>query len=333
METKIVSPTSKNIALCSDELRAGGLVAFPTETVYGLGANALDERAVKSIYDAKGRPGDNPLIVHLFDRAQIQEYAAEVPAYAEALIREFMPGPLTLVLKKKAVIPDCVTGKMGTIAVRLPSHPVARLLLRACNLPVCAPSANTSTKPSPTTAKHVLADLGGKLPYILDGGSCKIGVESTILDVSGTQPRLLRLGGVPCEELEKRLGQLEIVKSSDVPLCPGMKYKHYAPKAEVLFSAYYGGMHETICARYDRLVEVGKNPVILCLHANLGRYGDRNCMDVGQSYDEYAHNLFYDLRLADERRFNVVIAEGVEDTGIGAAIINRLVKASGGQII
>lgn len=333
METLILEPTDKNIKLCANALKKGELVAFATETVYGLGANAFDAEAVAKIYIAKGRPSDNPLIVHVHSVKQIEQLVQSVPNCARALISEFMPGPLTIVFKKNNKISDIVTGKLGTIGIRMPSHPICRKLLIECGLPVCAPSANTSSKPSPTIARHVYDDLKGKIPYILDGGSCDIGVESTIIDVSEPTPRLLRLGGLPIESLEKVVGKLEIVKSSSVPLCPGMKYKHYAPKADVFFSAYYDEMFYTILHKYDELVTMGKTPVIMCLNASSDKYGTREKLCVGNSYQEYAHNLFLLLRKADELKYDTVIAEGVIADGIGAAIINRLVKASGGQII
>lgn len=333
METRILQPTPEHIRQCAQTLTDGGLVAFPTETVYGLGGNAWLPDAAKRIYEAKGRPCDNPLIVHLYDRGQLDEVACRIPAYAVRLLDRFTPGPLTLVFGKQAAVPPEVTGRLSTVAVRFPSHPVARELLRACGVPVCAPSANTSTRPSPTVARHVYDDLQGKIPYILDGGSCDIGVESTIVDASGDRPRILRLGGLSREELEDVAGKMEVVRQSQVALCPGMKYKHYAPKANVLFSAYYSDMAAGICRRYDEAAAEGKNPVILCLSDNASKYGNRNVMRMGHTYQTYAHRLFYNLRAADEQRFDTVLAEGVPDGGIGAAIINRLIKSSGGQII
>lgn len=333
METKILIPSKENIESCAQLLRDGEIVAFPTETVYGLGANAMDAEAVKKIYAAKGRPSDNPLIVHVATMQQIRDIVETIPKAALALAAKFMPGPLTLVFKKKSVIPDAVTGGLDTVAVRMPRHPVALSLIRAAQLPVCAPSANISTRPSPTTARHVFNDLNGKIPAILDGGSCEIGIESTVIDVSSDKIRLLRAGGLTLEKIREVVGDVEILRDSKVALCPGMKYKHYAPKAEVLFSAYYDDMSETICQWYDKLSERGSKPVILCLTANAEKYGGRNCMKVGDSYADYAHNLFADLRAADDKGFTAVIAEGVPDSGIGSSLINRLIKSSGGQII
>ncbi len=334
MKTEILQPTEESVRTCARYIGRGGVVAFPTETVYGLGADAFMPDAVREIFRIKGRPDDNPLIVHVFSPEQIEDVAQDISPLARKLMQSFMPGALTLVLKKKKGVPDCVTAGLPTVGVRMPSHPVCRKFLRACVRPICAPSANTSTKPSPTTAMHVWNDLNGKIPYVLDGGSCEIGLESTILDVSSDVPKLLRQGGIPKEELERVCGMsVPVQAGGTVALCPGMKYKHYAPKADVLFSAYYASMVATIAKRYDMLVLQGKNPVILCLHANAEKYGARHIFDMGENYDSYAGKLFACLRQADDEKFDTVIAEGVSSDGIGAAIINRLVKSSGGKII
>ena len=334
MKTQVLQPTDENLQTCAAHLQSGGVVAFPTETVYGLGADALNGQAVREIYRVKGRPSDNPLIVHVYEMRQIEAVARDISPLARALMAKFMPGALTLVLKKKACVPDCVTGGLDTVGVRMPDHPVCRAFLQACDRPVCAPSANTSTLPSPTKAEHVYRDLRGKIPYILDGGACEIGVESTILDVANDVPRLLRAGGISREELEAVCGcRIETYAPSGVALCPGMKYKHYAPRAEVLFSAYYADMHAEICRRYDAFVRAGKRPVILCLHGNIPKYATRSTFDMGEDYRGYAHNLFASLRRADDENFDAVIAEGAPSDGVGEAIINRLVKASAGKII
>ena len=202
MQTLILDSKEENIAKCARYIARGGVVAFPTETVYGLGADAFNADAVKEIFRVKGRPSDNPLIVHVCSARGIREVAENISPLAEKLISEFMPGALTLVLKKKKGLPDCVTAGLDTVGVRMPSNSVCREFLRACGVPICAPSANTSTKPSPTCAQHVYDDLYGKIPYVLDGGECEIGLESTILDVSGAAPRLLRAGGISKEALE-----------------------------------------------------------------------------------------------------------------------------------
>ena len=334
MKTVILKPSDENIALCAEAINGGKTVAFPTETVYGLGASAYDPKAISEIFRVKGRPNDNPLIVHVASADAINGLVREVTSLAEKLIARFMPGPVTLVLKKSKSVPDQVTAGLDTVGVRMPSHPVCVKFLRACNVPVAAPSANTSTRPSPTCAKHVLGDLAGRIPYILNGGHCEVGLESTIVDVSGAVPKLLRAGGISRDEIAEACGcEVEIAASGKVALCPGMKYKHYSPKAEVYFSAYYSGMAAGIAMQYDALTSAGKNPVILCTEKNAGYYGTRNVYDMGADYRDYAHNLFYMLRKADSDNFDSVIAEGVPSDGIGAAIINRLVKSSGGKII
>ena len=333
MNTEILKPTEENLCLCAEKIKSGGIVAFPTETVYGLGASVYDERAVKSIYRAKGRPSDNPLIVHISSFEQIKELAAFVPFKAHVFMKKFMPGAVTMVLKKKPCVPDAVTGGLNTVAVRMPSHPIARKFIEECGVPIAAPSANRSSRPSPTTARHVFADLRGRIEYILDGGQCDIGLESTVVDFTTATPRILRSGGVGAEEIEKAIGKLDTVVSGNKALCPGMKYKHYSPKAEVLFSAYYANMHVTINEYYDKSVAVGKNPVILCLSDRKELYGSRNTVDVGKGVEDYAKNLFLSLRSADAQKYDLIIAEGVTSDGLGAGIINRLVKASGEHII
>lgn len=334
MDTKILRPTPENIAICAKSIRSGEPVAFPTETVYGLGADIYDTAAVQEIFRVKGRPNDNPLIVHVHSLEQIQKVAREFPPLAEKLAAAFMPGALTLVLKKRADVPDCVTAGLDTVGVRMPSHAVCRAFLQACDVPVCAPSANTSTLPSPTAAMHVYNDLRGKIGYILDGGDCDIGLESTIVDVSGETPRLLRAGGIAREEIERVCGcAVQTVTNSKVALCPGMKYRHYAPRADVLFARLGDGMYRDICDRYDSLRSDGKSPVILCLDTHAEKYGTRSVYGMGADYAAYAHNLFAALRRADEYGYDAVLAEGVPADGIGAAIRNRLHKSSGGRTV
>ncbi len=333
MDTRIIKPTEENLRICAEAVRGGGIVAFPTETVYGLGASAFDEKAVKKIYRAKGRPSDNPLIVHISSLDQVKELAASVPFKAHVFMKKFMPGAVTMVLKKKPCVPDTVTGGLDTVAIRMPSHPVANKFIAECGVPIAAPSANRSSRPSPTTAKHVLHDLRGRIEYILDGGQCDIGLESTVVDFTTARPRILRSGGVGAEEIEKTIGKLDAVISGGKALCPGMKYKHYSPRAEVLFSAYYANMSDTINDYYDRYAASGRNPVILCLSGRKELYGGRNVIDVGESVDDYAKNLFLSLRLADAKKYDLIIAEGVTSDGLGAGIINRLVKASAEHII
>ncbi|MCH5164739.1 MAG: threonylcarbamoyl-AMP synthase [Clostridiales bacterium] len=324
MNTQILQFNSKNTQLCADEILSGGLVAFPTETVYGLGANALNPEAVKKIYDAKGRPSDNPLICHIYDKAQIEQFAFITPT-AEKLIDKFMPGPITIVLQKKQIVPSVVTGGLDTVGIRMPNHKCALELIRECGVPLCAPSANTSTKPSPTLAEHVLHDLDGKIKYILDGGRCSVGLESTIVDcVNNT---LLRQGGTPKEEIEAVIGKLNRPIVGNVPLCPGMKYKHYSPNANVYLALPGIDMHRRIEQKYD---EASGKKIILSLGGN---YGDRNTYCIGNSVEEYAYNLFAQFRRLDGEGYDIIICEGVDDYGVGAALMNRIHKASGGKTI
>jgi len=332
MKTKIFDNSDKSIKICAEILKDGGLVAFPTETVYGLGANALDTNAVAKIFTAKGRPGDNPLIVHIADKAQIKDLVAAVPPNAQVLLNEKMPGALTLVLPKKDIIPDIVTAGHKTVAIRIPSNEFAQRLLAECGLPICAPSANRSTRPSPTTAEHVLEDLDGKIDAIIDGGRCEIGVESTVVDFTEGLPRILRSGGISQEEIEKVVGNVTEVKNLEIALAPGMKYRHYAPSVKMYYAKYNDDMTERIKKWYDGLLTKKAKPVILCLEDNVKRYGNRNIIILGKTKDNYAANIFSALRTA-EKIYTDIIAESVEETGIGHTISNRLIKSSGGKII
>ena len=333
MKTVIYKATEKNIEFCASLLRGGGLVAFPTETVYGLGANAFMPDSVKNIYAAKGRPSDNPLIVHVADKRDVLNVAEYVPEKAGAIIQKFMPGPVTVVLKKKKNIPDEVTGGLDTVAVRIPDNAFARELILRAGCPVCAPSANTSGKPSPTAAAHVFADLVGKIPAILDGGDCTVGVESTVIDFTSDSPRLLRAGGMPIEALEAEIGPVEVVRNSKVALCPGMKYKHYSPDADVYMAAPGVDVAERIAAFYDNVVADGKRAVIVCTDCLKILFKGKNVYSAGADCKEYAHRLFALLRRADDEKYDVVICEGVEESGFGASVCNRLTKASGGKTI
>lgn len=324
MITQILEFNKENTELCAQEILKGEIVAFPTETVYGLGANALNPSAVSKIYLAKGRPSDNPLICHVSSISMIDELAYLTPA-AEKLIEAFMPGPITIVLKKKPAVPDVVTGGLDTVGIRMPNHECALALIRAANVPICAPSANTSSRPSPTTAEHVYNDLNGKIKYILSGGRCEVGLESTIVDCADNV--LLRKGGLPVDSIERVIGKLSKPPKSDVPLCPGMKYKHYSPNAEVYLALPGEDMRQRIEAKYDSLE--GKT-VILSLG---GDYGKRNVDIVGKNVEEYAHNLFYEFRRLDDEGYTSIVCEGVDEGGLGAALMNRLSKASGGKII
>ncbi len=328
MKTEIYAPSEENLEKCAQLLRDGEIVAFPTETVYGLGGNALNPDSVKKIYTAKGRPSDNPLIVHIAKKEDAYALSTFVPKAAEIIIERFMPGPVTVVLPKKEIVPSVVTGGLNTVALRLPENEIARRLIEKAGCPVCAPSANTSTRPSPTTAKHVYDDLNGKIAAIIDGGECSVGVESTVIGFDGEKPRLLRAGGMPIEELEKAIGKIEVVKNSKVALCPGMKYKHYSPSAEV----YLCEQAELFVA-YDEMEKKGGKPVVICLEDASRNAAGRSVWSVGKTSTDYAKRLFSLLRRCDDEGFTVAICQAVSEDGLGSSVMNRLEKASGGKKI
>lgn len=339
MTTQVLPADDAALALSAKLLREGQLVAFPTETVYGLGANALDARAVLNIFAAKGRPADNPLIVHIHDRSQLAPLC-EVPPLAEKLMDAFWPGPLTLIMPRKPAVPDAVTAGLDTVAVRMPSHPVAAALLRACELPIAAPSANRSGKPSPTTAQHVLEDMDGRIPLILDGGASEVGVESSVIDATGEVPVILRPGGITPEMVERVLGDVRVdehvmspLAEGDVVRSPGMKYKHYAPKAKtVIFDGAAERVIAAICARYDEAEAAGERPAILGFDEH--DFGCRTRISLGsvRRPQDAAARLFGALRELDERGETVALCEAVEATGIGLAVMNRMGRAAGFDI-
>lgn len=336
MQTKLIradEPTAlADAARC---LAGGGLVVFPTETVYGLGANALDEAAVRSIFTAKGRPSDNPLIVHIHDVRQLDGLVSAIPPMAQRLMDALWPGPLTLVLPRSGAVPDVVTAGLATVAVRMPSHPVAQALLRLANIPVAAPSANTSTRPSPTTAQHVADDLWGKVDYIVDGGACDVGVESTVVDVTGERPVILRPGGVPKEALEAACGMAVhtdpgLTKPDAVPKSPGMKYKHYAPRCEM---AVVTGAH--IQEGVTALLEENTGKRIGVLTAGPHTYpGVAYAIDGGADPASYAHTLFAALRDMEAHGVELIVAElPFGEDGLAPAVRNRIRKSAGGNVI
>ncbi|MGI6175453.1 MAG: L-threonylcarbamoyladenylate synthase [Christensenellales bacterium] len=319
-------------------LQNGQVVAFPTETVYGLGASALDEAAIHRIFEAKGRPKDNPLIVHIAQTEQLNELVRDVPKNAQTLMTLFWPGPLTIILPKKQGINPAVSAGLDTLAVRMPSHKAARKLLRACGLPVAAPSANRSGRPSPTDARTVLEDLGGRIPLILDGGECEVGLESTVVDLSGPVPVLLRPGFVTLDMLQKALGQVEVAggvlgRFEGVAKSPGMKYTHYAPRADVYLVLGEGDARaQKICALYD---EQARPCAVLCARENRPFYGDRRTYDYGSVHDlaAVAHDFFRILRNLDEDGIETVFMEAVPQSGLGLAIMNRALRSAGFRVI
>lgn len=316
-------------------LAEGGLVVFPTETVYGLGANALLEESVKNIFKAKGRPSDNPLIVHVASKNQVSEVVSAIPKAAEKVMEHLWPGPITLIMPRASRISNAVTAGLDTVAVRFPSHPVARRLLVEAGVPVAAPSANTSGRPSPTKAAHVVEDLDGKVDYILDGGNCSVGLESTVLDTTVTPPQILRPGGISKQQLEEILGQVVydpgLTNQRAVPKSPGMKYKHYAPKAQMTIVE-----GKDIAGCIGRLLEkeLTQGKKIGVLTSGNHDYPADFIIDAGESAEEYAANLFDALREFDAKGADVILAElPFGESGIEPAIRNRIYKAAGGNVI
>lgn len=334
---------NEELAEAAQILRDGGLVAFPTETVYGLGANALDETAAKKIYAAKGRPSDNPLIAHISCLEELKPLVAYIPEAGRKLAEAYWPGPLTMVFPKSDIVPYGTTGGLDTVAVRMPSDPVANRLIRLAGVPVAAPSANTSGRPSPTTAQHVWQDMEGKIEMILDGGPVGIGVESTIVDVSGDVPTLLRPGAITMEMLRETVGRVEIdpaiqaPPSADLrPKAPGMKYRHYAPHADL----------QLVEGETDRVVEVinnlvkeklaeGKMVGVICTDETRARYPQGEVRSVGLRAKEetIAHNLFAVLREFDDLKVDCIYSESFSKDHLGQAIMNRLTKAAGYHIL
>ena len=335
MNTEIIEEDS--IEKAADIIKEGGIVAFPTETVYGLGANALDGKAVKKIFAAKGRPADNPLIVHIADKKQIEALAAEITENAKKLIEAFMPGPFTVILKKSSIIPDEVSAGLDTVGIRFPENETARRFIAASGVPVAAPSANLSGKPSPTKAKHVIHDMTGRADAIINGGDCEVGVESTIVDASGEIPVLLRPGGITVDELRGVCPNLKIdshvlesVGEGEQPRCPGMKYKHYAPKAQVIVIE---GEKDSVRLKIKELIEQNPGKVIGVLTMYDSAYDGAVIISAGSSNKEYAGRLFDALREFDELHADIIFAEFCECDGYGLAVKNRLYKSAGYNII
>ena len=318
-------------------LREGGLVGLPTETVYGLGANGLDGAAVRRIFEAKGRPQDNPLILHVSGPQWLTRYCAQVPPLAYVLARKFWPGPLTMILKRDPCVPDETTAGLDTVAVRCPNHPVTLAIIREAGVPIAAPSANLSGRPSCTTAQDVLEDMDGKIQCLVDGGPCAVGVESTILDLTCTPPRLLRPGGVPVEQIERLIGPIAIDKAvngvldgEERPRAPGMKYRHYAPKAPVIVVA---GAPEA--SAQEILRRVGPESGVICFEEYLPLFEKQRVQSLGPSQDKQtqAQRVFDALRAFDSETVTEIYAQCPDNQGLGLAIGNRLKKAAGFHVI
>jgi L-threonylcarbamoyladenylate synthase len=325
MTTRVLSPTPEALELAAELLEAGRLVAFPTETVYGLGALASDSQAIRSLFAAKGRPPDHPVIVHLASTSQLADWAAEIPREADALARAFWPGPLTLVLRRTSRASDLITGGLDTIGLRIPAHPVAQQLLRLVSGPLAAPSANRFGRVSPTTAEHVLSELEGLVDLILDGGACSVGVESTIVDLSRGRPVVLRPGGITVESLEQVIGPLAPGQSSSAPRVSGSLASHYAPLARVELVA-----QALMAERAGELLRPGQKVAALSRSESIGAL-PAGVIAIAVPEDDalLAQQLYAALRRADELGCDVVLATLPPEQGIGAAIADRLRKAAG----
>lgn len=332
---KTITVDKNNLDGAAKCLRDGGLVVFPTETVYGLGADSANSRAIDNIYKAKGRPNDNPLIVHIASSSDVSSLAREVKPYAKILMEKYWPGPLTLIFKKQACVIDRVTAGLDTVAVRCPSNAIARELIQKSGVFVAAPSANLSGSPSPTAYNHVKDDMDGRVDYIVNGDGCEIGLESTVVDVSGEYPVILRPGAIT-------LGMLKEVHPDSCidpavlkdhftakPKCPGMKYTHYSPKADVI----------VVCGLKEKRADYINSQLNTLKNAGVMTYGGTDfpkakcVLSAGNTMDEYGHSLFFNLRSFDENGVDTVFAEFEIEEGIGEAVKNRLYKSAGYNIV
>ncbi|MDE7390376.1 MAG: threonylcarbamoyl-AMP synthase [Lachnospiraceae bacterium] len=338
MNTDVLLPTKENIDKVGRLLRDGQIAAIPTETVYGLAANALDGNSVKNIFSAKGRPMDNPLIVHISDFSQIEKFSlvSDIPEKAYMLTEKFWPGPLTIIMPKGSAVPNEVSAGLDTVAVRLPAHPVARAVIKAADRPLAAPSANTSGSPSPTSSAHVLHDLNGKIPAILDGGLCEVGVESTVVTLVGDCPTLLRPGGVTLEQLQTVIGKVNVsdavlnkLRDGEKAESPGMKYKHYAPKANLI-------LVRSDDDKYIKYVNAHSTALVgaLCYDEDITELSVK-CFPFGKKSDcaEQANRLFDALREIDRTNIQTVYGRCPDTHGMAMAVYNRLVRAAGFEVI
>lgn len=348
MKTKLVKinqmeNTEEEMKEAADYIRSGEVVAFPTETVYGLGGNGFCEDAVRKIYEAKGRPSDNPLILHVCSMDMVKELALEIPDTAKKAMECFWPGPMTVILPKTDRVPGCVTGGLDTVAVRMPDHETALELIRKAGVPIAAPSANTSGRPSPTKAEHVMEDLNHRIPMILDGGPVKVGVESTIVDFTEEEPVILRPGRITKEDLERAVGRSVKMNTSfkgqenGVPKAPGMKYKHYAPKAKLIL--VLGDDREKVTKKMNELAVKehgqGRKVGIIGTDETLAEYQADEVVSVGKrsNMETVAANLYDVLREFDHKNVDIIYSEGFEGEPLEEAVMNRLVKAAGHEII
>lgn len=347
MKTEIVKIDEEQIdqeaiARAGEILKRGGLVAFPTETVYGLGGDALNENSSRLIYAAKGRPSDNPLIVHITNMEALKKIVIEIPPAARKLAERYWPGPLTMIFHKSSAVPLATTGGLDTVAVRMPSHKTARAMIDAAGGYIAAPSANRSGRPSPTVARYVIEDLDGLVDMIIDGGEVNIGLESTIIDLTGEVPTILRPGYVTQDMLTETLGLVDVdrtildANSHQAPKAPGMKYRHYAPKGNL--SIVEGEPERVVSYINERISDLqkeGRKTGVIATDETAARYHGDDVKSVGSRRDEevIARHLFRILREFDDDNVEVMFTESFETAGIGQAIMNRLLKAAGHQVI
>ncbi len=328
----------KEIAEAAQEIKNGNLVLFPTETVYGIGANALDEVAVKKIFEAKGRAGDNPLIVHVCNIEMVEKIVKEITAVEKKLIEKFWPGPLTIIFDRKSekIIPNVVTANLNTVGIRMPSNKIAQKLIQKAGVPIAAPSANVSGKPSGTNVEDIIEELQDKVAYILDGGFSDIGLESTVIRVKDNQINILRPGKITKEELEKVVNNVQVdthvlgkVEKNEVVSSPGMKYRHYAPntKCMMVYSKQKEKMINKINEITKKMYEEGKKVLVLGQKDHLEQYISHKKWNIGENLNEIAKNIFTLLRKADKENVDLVIIEGVGEEQLGLAITNRLIRA------
>lgn len=326
----------KEILEAAEEIKKGKLVLFPTETVYGIGANALDANAVKEIFTAKGRAQDNPLIVHVSSIEMLNSIVKEIGDLERKLIETFWPGPLTIIFKRNEILPNVVTANLDTVAVRMPSNVIAKKLIEYSGLPIAAPSANVSGRPSGTKIEDIIEELDGKVSYILDGGLVDIGLESTVIKVEENNINILRPGKITKEQLEKVAEQVKIdknvlgkVEKDEVVASPGMKYKHYAPNTKCIM--VYSENQEKMVNKINEIIkqqqEENKKVLVLCRNDNFDKYTSDIKWNMGETLDDMAKNIFTFLRKADRENVNLIIIEGVGNRGLGLAITNRLIRS------
>ena len=318
----------------ANEIKNGNLVLFPTETVYGIGANALDANAVEKIFIAKGRAQDNPLIVHVSSIKMVEEIVEEITELERKLIENFWPGPLTIIFKRKSnkIIPDIVTAKLETVGIRMPSNLIAKQLIEMAGVPIAAPSANVSGKPSGTNVEDIIEELDGKVSYILDGGSTDIGLESTVIKVDGDNINILRPGKITKEQLETVANQVKIdknvlgqVQKDEVVASPGMKYKHYAPNTKCVM--VYSENENKMIEKINEIIMQNEKVLVLAKAEHINQYATKHKWNMGSNLEDVAKNIFTFLRKADKENVDLIIIEGVGNNGLGLAITNRLIRA------